>query len=104
GVLPSSKKDADTLVFTAHYDHLGMMGKKAMFPGGNDNASGTSMLLSMAHYFQQNPSDYHLIFIAFAGEEVGLLGSKYFVENKSISLSSIHFLINLDIMGSGEEG
>lgn len=104
GYLPSGKKKAKTIVFTAHYDHLGGMGTKAFFPGANDNASGTAMLISMADYFKENPVDYNLMFIAFAGEEAGLLGSKYFVEQNSIKMKDIEFLLNLDIMGSGEKG
>lgn len=107
GYIPSKKKKAKTIVFTAHYDHLGGLGTQPFstyFPGGNDNASGTSMLISMAEHFIKNPSKYNLLFIAFAGEEAGLLGSKHFVENESMDLSKIRFLINLDIMGSGEDG
>lgn len=104
GYLPSGKKRAKTIVFTAHYDHLGGMGTEAYFPGANDNASGTAMLISMADYFKENPVDYNLLFIAFAGEEAGLLGSKFFVEEKSMKMKDIEFLLNVDIMGSGEEG
>ena len=102
--LPSKKKCAKTLVYTAHYDHLGRMGMDTYFPGANDNASGTAMLLTMAKYFKENPSKYNIMFIAFAGEEAGLVGSKYFVNNPLIKLKKIKFLLNLDIMGSGEEG
>lgn len=102
--IPSKKKCAKTIVFTAHYDHLGQMGESTYFPGGNDNASGTAMLISMANYFKKNPSDFNILFIAFAGEEAGLVGSKYFTENPILKLKKIRFLINLDIMGSGEEG
>lgn len=77
---------------------------KTYFPGANDNASGTAMLISMADYFVENTSEYNIVFIAFAGEEAGLVGSEYFVKNKSMNFSKIKFLINLDIMGSGEEG
>lgn len=113
GYLPAKKKKrrAETIVFTAHYDHLGGMGTspETYFPGANDNASGTAMLISMADYFVQNPSEYNIVFIAFAGEEAGLLGSEYFVaqngvEGKYLDFSKIKFLLNLDIMGSGEEG
>ncbi|GAB5416684.1 MAG: M28 family peptidase [Crocinitomicaceae bacterium] len=102
--LPAKKKCKETIVFTAHYDHLGRMGTDTYFPGANDNASGTAMLLTMAKYFTENPSDYNILFIAFAGEEAGLLGSKYFVQHTPIKLKKIRFLLNLDIMGSGEEG
>ncbi len=102
--LPSKKKNAKTIVFTAHYDHLGRMGAETYFPGANDNASGTAMLLSMAKYFKENSSNCNILFIAFAGEEAGLVGSEYFVNHPTIKLKKIDFLINLDIMGSGEEG
>ncbi len=101
--IPAEKKKAPFLIFTAHYDHLGQMGENTYFPGANDNASGTAMLITMAKYFKENPSDYNILFIAFGGEEVGLLGSKYFVEHPLLKLKKIKFLINLDIMGSGEE-
>ena len=104
GFLPAEKKSAPYLVFTAHYDHLGRMGQDTYFPGANDNASGTAMLITMAKYFKANPSKYNIVFIAFGGEEVGLLGSKHFVENQQLKLKKIKFLINLDIMGSGEAG
>jgi aminopeptidase YwaD len=102
--LPCKRKNAPTIVYTAHYDHLGRMGNETYFPGGNDNASGTAMLISMAKYFKENPIQCNLVFIAFAGEEAGLVGSQYFVENPWLKLKKIKFLVNLDIMGSGEEG
>lgn len=102
--LPSKERKAKTIVFTAHYDHLGQMGTNTYFPGGNDNASGTAMLLSMAMYFKAHPSDCNIVFIAFAGEEAGLVGSEYYVNHPTIKLEKISFLVNLDIMGSGEEG
>ena len=102
--IPAESKKAPFLVFTAHYDHLGRMGENTYFPGANDNASGTAMLITMAKYFKENPSEYNILFIAFGGEEVGLLGSKYFVEHPLLKLKKIKFLINLDIMGSGEDG
>ncbi len=105
GLLPGkNKKSKDFIVFTAHYDHLGMLGKDAFFPGASDNASGTAMLLSLANYFSKNKLDNPILFILFSGEENGLLGSKYFVENPLINLSQIKMLINLDIMGCAQEG
>jgi hypothetical protein len=102
--IPAKKKCSKTVVFTAHYDHLGRMGTNTYFPGANDNASGTAMLLTMANYFKENSAEFNIMFIAFAGEEAGLVGSKYFVEHPPIPLKKIKFLVNLDIMGSGEEG
>ncbi len=100
-------KIADTCIFiTAHYDHLGQMGKKTYFPGGNDNASGTSMLLNLMQYFaiKENKPTYTLVFIAFAGEEAGLLGSEYYTNHPTKDLKKIKFLLNLDLMGTGDDG
>ncbi|HYV93205.1 MAG TPA: M28 family peptidase [Chitinophagales bacterium] len=92
------------IVFTAHYDHLGQMGDGTWFPGANDNASGTSMVLNLAKYFSEHPSKYSVVFICFSGEELGLLGSMYFVNNPLFALDKIKFLVNLDIVGTGDEG
>lgn len=105
GFLPAKKKSKQTIVITAHYDHLGRMGQATYFPGANDNASGNAMLLALVEKFKASPlKKYNILFIAFAGEEAGLLGSRYMVEHPVIPLKSIRFLLNLDIMGSGEEG
>ena len=91
-------------VITAHYDHLGGMGKETYFPGANDNASGVALLLTLAQYYALHPQPYSIVFICFAGEEAGLIGSKYFTENPLMPLSKIRFLVNLDLEGTGEEG
>ncbi|HLN54317.1 MAG TPA: M28 family peptidase [Lentimicrobium sp.] len=94
------------VVVTAHYDHLGMLGKDAMFPGANDNASGTAMMLDMAEYYSrpENRQPFGMIFIAFAGEELGLKGSNYCAESSPFDLKKVKFLINLDMVGTGSEG
>jgi hypothetical protein len=94
------------LVVTAHYDHLGQMGSSTYFPGANDNASGTAMLLELAaHYSQRaNRPAYSIVFLAFGAEEAGLVGSHYFVEHPLVPLSHIRFLLNLDLLGTGDEG
>lgn len=93
-------------IFTAHYDHLGMMGNKVYFPGANDNASGTSMLLDLARHFslEENQPDYSIVFMAFSGEEAGLHGSRFNAENPLFPLENIELLINLDMVGSGSDG
>ncbi|MCI5058283.1 MAG: M20/M25/M40 family metallo-hydrolase [Flavobacteriales bacterium] len=91
-------------VFTGHYDHLGRMGTDTYFPGANDNASGTAMIMSLAKYFKENPPKYSIAFMAFGAEESGILGSKYYVENPLFPLEQIKFLINMDIFGTGEDG
>lgn len=94
------------IFFTAHYDHLGNMGCKTYFPGANDNASGTAMLLNLAQYYSkpENQPEYSIVFVAFTAEEAGLIGSKYFTENSPMPLSQISFLINMDLIGNGEDG
>lgn len=106
GMIRGSVQPDSFIVFTAHYDHLGMMGRKTIFPGANDNASGTAMLLALARHFSMpaNKPKYSMLFIAFSAEEAGLLGSKYYTEHPLLPLSSIHFLINLDLAGNGSEG
>jgi hypothetical protein len=98
------QKSDSILVFSAHYDHLGTLGKEAIFYGANDNASGISMLFELARHYTANPSPYTVVFIAFGAEEAGLLGSKYFVENPLFELSKIKLLVNLDLVGTGDDG
>jgi len=104
GYIEGSVKPDSFIVITAHYDHLGTLGSKAYFPGANDNASGVSMLLELAHYYSANKPTYSIVFIAFAGEESGLIGSSYFVRKPTMDLAAIYFLINLDLLGTGDDG
>lgn len=92
------------LVITAHYDHLGGMGKMTYFPGANDNASGVALMMNLAQYYAKNPLPYSVAFLAFSGEEIGLLGSEYFVQHPLIPLERIRFLVNTDLAGNGDEG
>jgi len=104
GYIEGTVKPDSFIVITAHYDHLGTLGSKAYFPGANDNASGVSMLLEFAHYYSVHKPAYSMVFIAFAGEESGLIGSSYFVRKPTMDLAAIHFLINLDLLGTGDDG
>jgi len=92
------------LFITAHYDHLGGMGADTYFPGANDNASGVTLLLSLARYYAAHPAKYSMGFILFAGEEAGLVGSKYFTDHPLVPLKNIRFLVNTDLAGTGDEG
>ncbi|NDK57109.1 M28 family peptidase [Pontibacter sp. BT213] len=104
--IPGSTQPDSFIVFTAHYDHLGGQGKGVYFPGANDNASGTTMLLELAEYYSQpeNRPTYSIAFMAFAAEEAGLLGSLYYTNNPLFPLPQIRFLVNLDLLGTGDEG
>jgi aminopeptidase YwaD len=102
--VPGTEVKDSFIVITAHYDHLGKMGSRTMFPGASDNATGTAMMLELARYYAANPAKYSMVFIAFAGEEAGLVGSKYFTEHPLVPLEQIRFLLNLDIMGDATDG
>ena len=94
------------MVITAHYDHLGRMGKDTYFPGANDNASGTAMMLDLARHYsmKDNAPGISVAFIALSGEEVGLYGSGYYTDNPLFPLEDIRFLVNLDMVGTGSAG
>lgn len=102
--IEGSKFKDSFVVFTAHYDHLGMMGRDAIFPGANDNASGVAMLLDLVNYYSKNKPDYSIAFMFFAGEEAGLFGSYFYTENPLFPLKQISLLMNLDLMGTGDKG
>jgi len=92
------------IVITSHYDHIGMMGKRTMFPGANDNASGVAMMLCLAEYYAKHPQKYSIACISFGAEEVGLIGSKYYVKNPTIPLKNFVFMLHFDMVGTGEDG
>lgn len=91
------------LVFTCHYDALGMMGD-ALFPGANDNASGVVSVLDLANTFVKSNPYYSIMFICFGAEEIGMLGSHYYVEHPYFPLAQIKLVINLDLVSTGSEG
>ncbi|KIO77074.1 aminopeptidase [Pedobacter lusitanus] len=104
GIVKGTKHPDSILMITAHYDHLGGMGDHTFFPGANDNASGIAMLLNLAKYYARHPAPYTIAFVCFAGEEPGLKGSSYFTTFPPVQLSRIRFLINMDMVGTGEKG
>ena len=104
GLVTGKRKPDSVILITAHYDHLGGMGKDTYFPGANDNASGVSLLMNLARYYAANPPDYSIGFICFAGEEAGLVGSQFFTEKPLVPLKNIRFLVNTDLAGTGYEG
>ncbi|MDR1877777.1 MAG: M20/M25/M40 family metallo-hydrolase [Flavobacteriaceae bacterium] len=102
GYLKGKRSDS-IIVLTAHYDHLGKI-NDVIFPGANDNASGIAFLLSMSRIYAKSKPNFDIVFIAFAGEEAGLKGSQYFVDHPLIDLKKIKFLVNFDMVGTGEDG
>ncbi|WP_191906386.1 VanZ family protein [Hymenobacter baengnokdamensis] len=105
-IVRGSAQPDSFLVVSAHYDHLGMMGRNVYFPGANDNASGVALLLELAAYYArpENRPACSVVFLLFGAEEAGLVGSTYFVQHPLIPLARIKFLLNLDLLGTGEEG
>ncbi|MBU2650254.1 MAG: M28 family peptidase [Bacteroidetes bacterium] len=106
GYVPGSVQPDTMIVFTAHYDHLGCMGRDACFPGANDNASGTAMIMDLARYYAglEDAPYYSMVFIALGGEEAGLVGARYCADNPLFDLSKVKFLVNLDMVGTGSDG
>ena len=98
-----------TIVIGAHFDHLGYgedgnsmirTGEPAIHNGADDNASGTASMIELAFLMKKSKAkQYNYLFIAFSAEELGLNGSKFFVENPTISLNSVNYMINMDMVG-----
>jgi len=97
------KNNDSVIVISAHYDHLGKVGQ-TVFPGASDNASGTAMMMTLMKYYSKHQPNYRTVFMAFAGEEAGILGADYYVNHPLFPLNQIKFLVNLDIMGAGDQG
>ena len=86
-------------VFTAHYDHLGNLGRKVFYAGANDNASGTAAIVTLAKHYAANKPPYDMYIIAFSGEDANLRGSQYYVDHPVVPLSQIKYLFNIDMIG-----
>ena len=86
-------------VFTAHYDHLGNLGRKVYYPGANDNASGTAAIVTLAAHYAKHRPAYDMYFIAFSGEDANLRGSTFFAEHPVVPLEQIKYLFNIDMIG-----
>ncbi|HXV16511.1 MAG TPA: M28 family peptidase [Gemmatimonadaceae bacterium] len=95
------------IVIGAHFDHLGRSTQYAMDPqagdairnGADDNASGTAAVLQLARMLSVSRPKHSVIFVNFSGEEEGLLGSQYFVDNAPVSLDSVVSMFNFDMVG-----
>ena len=85
------------IVIGAHYDHLGIV-NDTIYNGADDNASGTSALLFLANHFSKNQPEHSIVFAAFDAEELGLHGSKAFVNKPYIPLTDIKLNINFDMI------
>ena len=102
-----NNKASSTIIIGAHYDHLGYgdegslyRGERAIHNGADDNASGTAALIELAKFVKSNKlKNKNYLFIAFSGEEKGLLGSNYFVKHPTIDLKQVSCMINMDMLG-----
>ena len=111
GILPGSdpKLKNESIVIGAHYDHLGLghfgtldsSAEGQIHHGADDNASGTSVLLGVAEQMvRATPKpDRTVIFAAFSGEELGLLGSRHYIEHPAMPLASTKAMLNMDMVG-----
>jgi hypothetical protein len=99
-----------TIIIGAHYDHLGMDGQGSSLDanpankihnGADDNASGVAGVLELARYFSSNKTKEknNFLFVCFSGEEMGLLGSKYVADHLPVAVSSVNYMINMDMIG-----
>lgn len=110
GIVPGNTEIDKYLVIGAHYDAQGKGGIISMdnsmeaevHPGADDNASGTAAILELAQYFSKYQPERTLVFIAFSGEELGLLGSRHFVVDSTLPEGEILAMINLDMIGRME--
>lgn len=85
-------------IFTAHYDHLGKLGKHTFYPGAHDNASGTAAIITLAAHYAKHKPAYDIYFVAFSGEDANLRGSEWYAEHPSVPLAQVKYLINLDMI------
>lgn len=101
GILPGRSKPDEYVVFSAHYDHLGLndKGEDKVYNGANDDASGTTAVILLAQYFKQlSQNERTIVFVAFTGEEVGGFGSSYFSQH--INADKVVAMFNIEMIGT----
>ncbi len=98
----------NTIIIGAHYDHLGYGGKGSgslstetdlIHNGADDNASGVAVMMNLADRLSEANTSNNYLFMAFSGEEMGLLGSNYFNKNATFDLTKANYMINMDMVG-----
>jgi Zn-dependent M28 family amino/carboxypeptidase len=107
GVLPGKSKKDEYVIFSGHYDHLGVVSKDrngnvltdSIFNGANDDAAGTTAMMVLAQYFKKvNNNERTLIFAAFTAEEVGGFGATYF--SRQFDPAKVMAMFNIEMIGS----
>ncbi|MEC3880641.1 M20/M25/M40 family metallo-hydrolase [Parapedobacter sp. 10938] len=101
GMLPGTSLPHEYVIFSAHYDHIGILdpvNQDSIANGADDDASGVSAVISLAHYYKKrNDNARTLLFVTFTAEEIGLVGSKYF--SSQISPEEVVAMINIEMIG-----
>jgi Zn-dependent M28 family amino/carboxypeptidase len=100
GVIPGKRKE--TIVISAHYDHLGIR-NNTIYNGADDDASGTAALLTLTKYFKKHKPNHRLIIAFFDAEEMGLRGSAYFVNSIDLKKENVVLNINLDMVSRADK-
>jgi hypothetical protein len=103
GVLPGKSKPDEYVIFSAHYDHLGVgkpdVSGDSIYNGANDDASGTAAVITLARYFSKlNNNQRTLVFAAFTAEEIGEFGSAYF--SRKLAPDKIVAMLNIEMIGT----
>ena len=104
-------KAETTVIIGAHYDHLGFGSEGSLYRGedaqihngADDNASGVAVMMNLANRLKEKNTNNNYLFITFSGEEMGLLGSNYFVKNPTIDTKKVNYMINMDMVGRLKE-
>lgn len=102
GQVKGSEFPKKYIIISAHYDHEGVK-NGVIYNGADDNASGVSALFAFAEYFRSNPPKHSVILAAFDGEELGLQGSKYYVNNSFVSSAHITVNLNMDMISRSKK-
>lgn len=101
GMLPGKSKPEEYVIFSAHYDHIGILDPvdgDSIANGADDDASGVSAVISLANYYKRyGNNERSLLFVAFTAEEIGLVGSKYF--STQINADEVVAMVNIEMIG-----
>lgn len=101
GIIPGKSKAKELVIFSGHYDHLGIVKAvdgDTVMNGADDDASGTSAVIALAKYYKKlNKNERTLIFVAFTGEEMGMFGSSYF--SQKLNPDEVVAMFNIEMIG-----
>jgi Zn-dependent M28 family amino/carboxypeptidase len=103
GIIPGKSKKDEYVVFSGHYDHLGIgkpdKNNDSIYNGANDDAAGTTAVMMLANYFSQaKENERTLLFVAFTAEEIGGFGSRYF--SKQMNADKVVAMFNIEMIGT----